>query len=148
MIFPPVWAHWVIMKCGYLWFIFVSFCYALFFPPFFCGYFGNMALWVPPGDYDREGFMNTIETRFPNSKEETRLSCYSDWYFMGKVNWDPTIITVTVCIRYYNSVATTICVAKTLTFFSSFLRLCHFGTISMIFLSIMKLKPPKIRKRN
>ena len=31
VIFPPVWAYWAIMKCGYLWFIFFSFSYALFF---------------------------------------------------------------------------------------------------------------------
>ena len=67
-----------------MWLPLVYFCFFLLCFVFllsssvFCGYFGNMALWVPPGDYDREGFMNTIETRFPNSKEETRLSCYSD----------------------------------------------------------------------
>ena len=81
-------------------------------------------------------------------KKESRFSGSGHWCFMGKVNWDPTIISVSTCIRYSNSVATTICVAKTPIFFSSFLRLCLFGTISMISLSIIKLKPPKIRKRN
>ena len=66
------------MKCGYLWFFLFSFFYFLFsmlsflgcLPLFFGGYFGCMALWVPPGDYDREGFLNAIETWVPNSKKK------------------------------------------------------------------------------
>ena len=47
VIFPPIWAHWTIMKCGFHWFIFFSFLHALFswlFSSIFYGYFGCMAL--------------------------------------------------------------------------------------------------------
>ena len=145
--YEPIEGSWNVATFGSFLFLFPMLCFLGCLPIFFCGYFGCMALWVPQGDYDREVFLNAIETWVPNLKENSRLSGSGDWCFMG-VNWDPTIISVTACIWYSNSVATTICVAKTPTFFNSFLRFCHFGTISMISLFIMKLKPPKIRKWN
>ena len=48
-------------------------CFLGCIPLFFCGYFGCKALWVSPGDYDRERFPNVIRIWLPNSEKENRL---------------------------------------------------------------------------
>ena len=63
--------------CSFL-FLFPMLCFLGCLLLFFYGYFECMALGVPPGDYDREGFLNAIETCVPNSEEESRFGGSND----------------------------------------------------------------------
>lgn len=96
--FPPAWAHWVIMKCGYLWFIlflfffYCSICFSSFLilfgclSLFFCGYFRCIALRVSSGDCYREVFSECYQDLGPNLKRENRLRGFDDWCLIEKLN--------------------------------------------------------------
>ena len=128
VIFPPVWAHWAIMKCGYLWFflflfsIFYFLC-SVFLVVFLCFSVGILGAWLygyHQVTMTGKGFWMLLRLGSQIQKEESRLNGSSHWCFKRKLIWDPTIISVFACIRYSNSVATTICVAKIPTFSALF----------------------------
>ena len=104
-------------------FSFFYFLCSVFLVVFLCFSVGILGAWLygyHQVTMTGKGFWMLLRLGSQIQKEESRLNGSSHWCFKRKLIWDPTIISVFACIRYSNSVATTICVAKIPTFSALF----------------------------